>query len=331
MIIYYQALSATLQKKNHAIYILSGQEHYLLQDAASQIKAHHRQQGEWDEKILPVQQANDWSLFLDEANSYSLFADQVLLDVRYDKKTMDATGKVALKQYAQDVNNRCIVILRAPLLSAKALSWLTTQDTVLLIQLFPLNTEALQQWIHTQLKARGLQYTAEVPSLIQQHTQGNMLACAQAIERLALVHSNDQVINASAALEQLSDQCDYQLYELADACLLGNATKAIHLLRQAYQQRTEPTLILWLLTQEIRQLSLLLHFATKAQEIPAACTSLKIWPSRIKLYQAAFKRFTKNQLYTALQQCRVLDERIKSNANTTVWNDIEQLSLFLCH
>ncbi len=46
-----------------------------------------------------------------------------------------------------------------------------------------------------------------------------MLACAQAIEKLALVCEEDIQLSIEDVKAQLIDQCEFQLYELADACL----------------------------------------------------------------------------------------------------------------
>ena len=330
MVINYQALSTTLRNKHHAVFILIGQEHYLLNDAALQIKNYYQQQGEWDSKILHINQSTDWQVVLAEANSYSLFAEQVLLDVRFDKKTIDAAGKKILKEYIVAINQRCLIILRAPQVSARDMQTLSTQNQVLLIQISPLPQEALLKWIHSQFQANAIRFDKEVPTLIHQHTQGNMLACAQAIERIQLVHNRDEILNVETVLEQLSDQCEFQLYELADACLAGKAEKAIHLLRQANQQRAEPTLILWLLTQEIRQLNLLLHLVNSGLGLSAACTQLKIWSSKVKLYQMALTRFSLSSLQKGLQRCGSIDEQIKTNAGNQIWQSLEQLSLFIC-
>ena len=55
--------------------------------------------GEADERIIDINKPTDWSLLTEEANSYSLFSDCVLLDIRFDKKTIDAIGKRIITSY----------------------------------------------------------------------------------------------------------------------------------------------------------------------------------------------------------------------------------------
>lgn len=330
MLIKYQALMLHLKKNIQAMYVLVGSDHYLLNDAAFNIKKAWRQRGETDEKTLHINTATDWTILQEEANSYSLFAEQVLLDARFDKKTIDAAGKAVLNQYLQNINPRCLIILHASAVPTKQLQWLSNHEHVTLVQASPLTGPALQSWIVTQLQQRSIGYDPQVPALIHQYTQSNLLACAQVIEKLALINDKATVLTLEDVRAQLIDQCEYQLYELADACLAANAVKALHLLRQANNNRTEPTLILWLLTQEIRQLIQLSHALKQHVAFSIACSQQKIWPQRTKLYETTLARLPLTRLYELLHDSKQLDEQIKSNQSQHVWNGFEQLALALC-
>ncbi len=330
MLIKYQALIPHLQKNIKAVYVLVGLDHYLLNDAAFNIKKIWRQHGDIDEKIIPINTAADWELLLQEANSYSLFAEHVLLDIRFEKKTIDPIGKNILNQYLQNINPRCLIILQASAVPAKQLQWLTNSEHVVLVQVAPLTDSALQSWITTQLQYRAVRHASQVPALIHQYSQGNMLACAQVIEKLALICDTANELTIEDVRDQLIDQCDFQLYDLADACLAANAEKALRLLRQASNNRIEPTLILWLLTQEIRQLIQLSHVVKHVTTFSAACTQLKIWPKRAKFYEMTLDRLPLTTLYQLLRDSKQLDERIKTNQSQQIWQAFEKLALSLC-
>lgn len=330
MLIKYQALLPQLQKKLQTVYVLIGSDHYLLNDAAWQIKKAWRQCGETDEKIIDLNSAADWGTLHEEANSYSLFSEQVLLDARLDKKSIDAQGKAILSQYLQSINPKCLIIIRASLVPAKQLQWLTNNEHVTVVQIMSLTGSALHKWIIDQLQSHSLLYNEQVPALLQQYTQGNLLACAQAIEKLTLISDKKTVLGVDEVRQQLTDQCDYQLYDLADACLAANAEKALHLLRQACNNRTEPTLILWLLTQEIRNLIQLAHAQKQHVPFATACAQQKIWPQRVKLYETTLAHFSLIKLYTLLQESKRLDEQIKTTNSRQIWNNLEQLALSLC-
>jgi DNA polymerase-3 subunit delta len=330
MLIKYQALAPHLQKNTKAVYVLVGLDPYLINEAAISVKNAWRQRGETDEKIIHINAPTDWGQLLEEANSYSLFAEYVLLDIRFDKKAIDAAGKVVLNQYLQNTNSRCLIILQASAVPPKQLQWLTNNEHVVLVQIVPLNDFELQKWIAMQLTQRSVRHAPQVPGLILQYSQSNMLACAQVIEKLALVFNEENELTIEEVQEQLVDQCDFQLYELGDACLNAHAEKALRLLRQANNDRVEPTLILWLLAQEIRQLSQLAHLLKQNMSLSTACTQLKIWPKRASAYQRTLARLSTTKLYQLLHDSKQLDDRIKTNQTQQIWQGFERLSLALC-
>lgn len=319
-----------LQKKIAPLYVLVGQEHYLLEESLVTIKSIIKKNYDCDEKIIVIQSSDDWVHITEEASSYSLFSEVTLLDIFYDKKTIDATGKKIITEYLNNMSSHSLVIIRAPNVPAKQIQWLCNHDEVVVVVSYPLNAEAMKGWIKAQLQKNALKFELQVPDLIYHYTQGNMLACAQVIEKLALTYEPNSQVYSRDVSEHLSDQCVYTLFELTDACLLGRGDKAIHILRQAAEDKTEATLVLWVLTQEIRVLLQLLFKTQQNIDFKTACSQLKIWPQRIALYQSSSKRITPAILEQLLQQCRLIDAQIKSNLNTQVWNSLENLSLSLC-
>lgn len=329
MIVKYQGLAQALRQPLRPVYILTGQDAYLLNDAARRIKITWQQRGEIDTHIIDLNTPADWSLLQSEASSYSLFSEFVLIDARLEKKSIDAMGKKILQEYIQHSNPRCLIMLRAPNVPNKVLQTLANNNQTVLIQAYSFAPAELQRWIITEFKNKQIAHAPEIPALIHQYTQGNMLAAAQLIEKLALITPENTPITIEQVKEQLHDQCDFQLYELADACLTGRAEKAIHLLRQACETKTEPTLILWLLTQEIRLLVQLDFLRSQSVPLTTACSQLKIWPQRAQSYETTRLRVTSAKLQHLLQTCQQLDEQIKSNMNRFIWHGLEGLALGL--
>ncbi|WBV64676.1 hypothetical protein PGH43_08440 [Legionella pneumophila 130b] len=102
------------------------------------------------------------------------------------------------------------------------------------------------------------------------------------------------------------------------------------MLRQAANNKTEVTLVLWMLTQEIRTLLQLLFLMQQKMDIKMASNQLKIWTQRVNLYQSAIKRLNPLLLQQLHHYCQSIDDKIKSNSNNQVWNALENISLSLC-
>ena len=207
---------------------------------------------------------------------------------------------------------------------------LSSYEQVVVVVAQPLNEAALKQWIDTQLKNHSLQYPPPIVGLIYQYTQGNMAACAQAIEKIALTNAAGSQINEQQVLEHLFNQCEHSLYELIEACLKGQADKAIQILRQAANNKTEATLVLWMLTQEARVLSQLGDLIEQKMDANAACKQLKLWPSRLSLYQSRLRQSEDRVFERLLGYARRIDERIKSNLSEQAWHSLECFCLSFC-
>lgn len=193
-----------------------------------------KKSSECDEKILSIQSPEEWHVVLEETNNYSLFYQTVILTISLIKNDR-YNGKKILSEYLKSANSHSYIIIRAPNLTAKQLQWLTHDEQALIIIAQPLSSEAMKRWINEQLKLNTISFDPYVPELIYQYTKGNMLATAQVIEKITLSNTPGTLITPYLALEHLSDQCDFSLFELIDSCLLGHSDRAIHIFKTSCQ------------------------------------------------------------------------------------------------
>lgn len=322
------ALNQQLQKKIAPLYLLIGQDTFLLNEAFSLIKSTIKQRHDCDERMMSLQNTEDWQQMNMEANSYSLFSDCALITAVYDKTSLPAAEKNALMSYLAAINPRSFLVLRAPNLNAKQVQSIAAHEEAMVVVAQTLTEDAAKAWIAKQLQNQGFRFETGVPQSIHQYTQGNMLACAQLIEKISLTYDANSMISLEQVLEQAANQCDHSPFELIDACLDGQAEKAIQILRHALADKTEATLMLWMLTQEVR---LVLQLITaKPNEFNSVCTGLKIWAQRIPRYKMSLKRHQVSQLQNMLRYCQLIDTRIKSSMNTQAWNALENLAIALC-
>jgi DNA polymerase-3 subunit delta len=325
-----QMLEQHLKQQLVPIYWIAGQDNYLLDESVKIIKTHLQQHTQLEESKYSVDSIEGWRTILAEANSYSLFADLVLLNVIYDKKTIDAAGKKVLQSYFDSPNSRSIVLIRTPEVPLKQLQWVAQSRCALLVTAYPLDATAVKRWIAEQFKKQLLTFEQGIPDLVYQYTQGNMLASAQAIEKMSLSNPPNSCISRQQAEEHLFNQCDHSIFDLVEACLLGQGTRCIQILRQLAESKAEPTLVLWMLTQEVRTILQLHHLKQQQIDFKTACSQLKIWSTRTSLYQKSVKTLSPELLQTLMLDCQAIDVLIKSSASSQAWNALEMLALSLC-
>ena len=325
--IYFQAPS-----KFPAIYFLLGQEALQLNNISQTIKSTGREcvTDTGEIQVIHVSSANDWAHVLHEATSYSLFSNKMLIDGYYDKKTLDSAGKSFFDHYLKQINPDCLLLFRAPNLTIKSLQFLVSNPDVHVILSSQPNHSTIQQWIQHRLAKITNDYDKQIPTLIHRYNEGNLLASAQILDKLSLIIEPGEALTLAVVKEQLVDQCTFPLFELGLSCLMSDGVKALRLLQQAQGNKTEPSLILWLLTQEIRLLMQLVPFANQGQLFRETANQLKIWSQRITVYQSAIKKYNKDYLIDLFHYCNQLDIQIKTSQNKSIWQSFELIALSLC-
>ena len=313
------SFDAHLKNTPCPIYILMGQDSFLLNQAALSLKKHLHasKKSETEEKRMYLEHANDWHDLVQEANTYSLFYEQLIIDASFNKKSFDAKTKTAFNAYAKNPSPHCALILRAPLITAKQCNELSKHPSVTLISIQSLNAAAEINWIKQQLKKQQFTCGDDIPRLIQTYTKGNLHAANQTIERLSLAHAPQTALTLDNVKEQLLDERQYKLYEISGACLDGNLKAALSLIRRAQKDQIEPTLILWFITQELRLLEQL--------TTGSSYQDLKIYSFRTNQYQRAVRRLSPDSIYQLLKQSQALDTHIKSGPPKQTWMLTEQL------
>jgi DNA polymerase-3 subunit delta len=324
-------LGRALSKSAFApVYVLIGSDFFSFNESIQQIK-HHWLLAHPDTEIqaFAISHVDDWQQLLAAANNYSLFSDSQLLDVSFDKKSLDTAGKNALNLYVSNKDTQKLVLIRAPLLTTKQLTHFIGLSDVCVVTHVPLTKPALQAWIKQQLRAAQLEFETSITELILNATEGNQLASAQVIEKLALIKEPGDTISIAEVSAQLSEQANYQFNELSDVLLQGHLEQCLRILRQAKADRIEITLVAWVVTQEIRRLIQLHQQHSQGFSLDDACKKGNIWPKKIPLYRTALKRIPQPTLYDALKLSQTLDQGFKSGQLNNPWESLEQLILKL--
>lgn len=321
-----------LREQYPALFFLIGKELFQVNHMADVIKA------SWQKKypddcsmtILDINSSSDWLSMAQEVNHYSLFSSKIGLDIRFDKKSLDANGKATLEQYLQHKNGDMMVLIRAPELPLKQLQAFVNRPDVQIILYNPPNKNATIHWLTEQIKKITPNYDQQIPTLIHQYNEGNLLASVQVLKKLQLIANPEEPLTINDVKEQLINQCDYPLFELATACLNSDSVKALQLIKQARHNKTEPVLILWILTREIRLIVQLLDPVHQAQPFKELANTLKIWSQHVRLYQNAIRKYRYDVLVTLLHTCNTLDKQIKNNQGKYIWQSFESITLSLC-
>ena len=199
-----EKLPSLLARGLAPIYLLSGDEPLQLREAADCIRTGAKQQGYSGRDILEADTRFDWSLLMAEANSLSLFAEQRIIDLRIPNGKPGAEGGRALTEYASRPPDDTLLLISMPRLERSQTSskWFKALDQVgVVVQIWPIEGRRLLPWLSQRMRNAGLTPTPEALPMLAERIEGNLLAAAQEIDKLLLLHGPGTITPEQLASE----------------------------------------------------------------------------------------------------------------------------------
>ena len=326
-------LCTQLKRQLAPVYLVSGDEPLQLQECCDLVRREARAQGCTDREVIDAGSSGfDWQEILHSANSMSLFAERKLIELRLPSGKPGAEGSKALCEYLEIASGDDVLLIVAGKIDKQSTNskWFKALDKAgVVIQVWPVDARNLPRWMRQRVSAAGMNIDDEALQLLCDRVEGNLLAASQEVEKLKLLAS-DSRITARAVLDSVSDNARYSVFELADKALQGDAAGSLHMLHGLRGEGTEPAVVLWSLTREIRTLYEVQLDCPNGQGVMQALNARRVWKNRISLMQSALARHNPRSMAQLLEQATKVDGSIKGFAGGRPWDNLEDLVLGLC-
>lgn len=328
-------LNKHLQGPLAPVYVVSGDDPLLCQEAADAIRKTAREQG-FDERQVFSADANfDWGTLLQAGASLSLFAQKRVLELRLPSGKPGDKGAAALIEYCSRPADDTLLLVSLPKLdgSAQKTKWgkaLIDGQQVQFIQIWPVDTQQLPQWINQRLSQAGLAAQRDAVELIAARVEGNLLAAAQEIEKLKLL-ADGNTITVETVQAAVADSARFDVFGLVDAVLNGEAAHALRMLEGLRGEGVEPPVILWALARELRVLTGLAQQFSQGVPLDKAFSQARppIWDKRKPLMSKALQRYSAQRWAQLLSDAQRIDAQIKGQAQGSPWTSLTRLSLLM--
>lgn len=327
-----QQLHQQLERELAPVYLLSGDEPLQMMEAADAIRKHARAQGYTEREVFTVEKGFDWESLTAASDSLSLFAERRILDMRLPSGKPGRDGSQALRTYAERPPEDTILLIQSGKLDRDQLksSWVKALEKLgVLVQVWPLDLSQTQSWIKQRMQSKGLQPTDDAVTFLAERIEGNLLAAAQEVDKLALLHDAGPM-DADTVLASVADQARYSVFDLVDAMLEGDGRRCVRMLEGLRSEGVEPILILWGITREIRALSDMAHQAERGQPIERVMEGARVWKQRKPQVRKALNRLNAVAWLELLHRCAELDRSLKGVGEGRIWDELLQLSLDAC-
>jgi len=304
------------------VYLLAGEEHLLLLEAADALRARARELGYAEREVLDAEGSFDWNALSMAAASMSLFATRRVIDLRLPSGRPGKEGAAAIIDYCQRPPPDTILLITSTQWSkAHEAAWVATVERVgAFVPFWPLKPNELPDWIRERMAARGLKPDRDAVAALCERVEGNLLAAAQEIEKLVLLHGT-KPLDATTLEDLVADSARFDVFRLTDAALSGDGARALRVLAGLRAEGEQvPGLMGWVLNQ----LQIMVRLAA-ASNLGAAMRSERIWPAREGMYRKALARADSSHWEACLAEAALIDRLSKGRGSGDPWLQLERL------
>lgn len=329
--LYPEQLVAQLHEGLRACYLLCGNDPLLLQESQDHIRAIAQQHEFSEHYSFNVDLHTDWDAIFSICQAMSLFATrQTLLLILPDNGPPAPMGE-QLAKLATLLHPDILLIMRAVKLTKaqensvwfKALSpqgvFVTCQTP---------EQAQLPRWVSQRASNMKLTLDDQANQLLCYCYEGNLLALAQALERLSLLYP-DGKLTLPRVEQAVNDAAHFTPYHWLDALMAGKSKRAWHILQQLQQEDSEPVILLRTLQRELLLL-LTLKRQMDHQPLRALFDQHKVWQNRRTLITQALQRLTLPQLQQAIHLLTRMEITLKQDYGQSIWPELESLSMLVC-
>ena len=317
-------LSSQLKNPLPAVILIAGDEPLQREESADAIRKAARAQGYTDREVFVVERGFDWDAMLTAGASLSLFASRRILELRIPSAKPGTQGAEMLTAYAKDpAPDTLLLVIAEDKLEGNPVWAQTLEKAGLMVQLWPVAPAEVPAWVRQRLNAKGFEATPDAVTLISGRVEGNLLAAAQEIEKLALLREPG-MLDAEAVAEAVADSARYDAFKLVDAALAGDVPRTVRVLEGLQAEGEEPVLVLGALLRQLKELT---SFALEIEAgTPAPRVTAGVWERRRPLIQAALKRRKAAGWQRLLKKALRADRVLKGRAQGRAWDELLELS-----
>lgn len=314
-------LSSHLEQRLAPCYLVSGDEHLLVDEALDQIRDAARARDFAARERHIAAAGFDWSQLGVAGANLSLFAERRIVEVRLPTGKPGRTGGQALIDFCAQLSPELMLIVSAPKLDRGALAskWAKALDAKgVSVMIWPVGVRELPGWIAERMRRADLQPDRSAVTMIADRVEGNLLAASQEIEKLRLLLGPGNV-SASDVSSAVANSSRYDVFKLVDAALAGDAKRALKILNGLRAEGVEPVIVVWSLTRELRTLARLSDLIAQNVELAKAMQSAGVWRNRQSLVRSCVGRHRQQDLYRLLQATGRADAMAKGQASGDPW------------
>lgn len=320
-------LTSQLARGLGSIYLVSGDEPLLVNEAADAIRERARKEGFTERDLHVVERGFDWDGLLTESRSLSLFAQRKIIEIRMTNPTPGDKGGDAIIELATQPSPDNLVLVITGKLDGRTQNskWVSAiEKHGLVVQIWPIELQRLPTWIRDRLARHKLTADAAAASLLAERVEGNLLAAHQEVEKLALLLPPGP-LTAETVLEAVADSARFDVLQVGEAAMRGQTGRALRIVEGLRGEGIDATLVLWAVNKDLQWLARAQYLMSTGQSADSAMNAIYVWRPRQAAMKQALARLNANVIRGLIVDAERVDRSIKGALRCDPWAELEAL------
>ena len=314
----------------HPVYLVAGPETLRVLEAADAVRKHARAQGISEREIFDAEGRDfDWDTLEASFNAPSLFSAQRVVEVRLPTGKPGKDGAEVISKFCANPPPDVILLITAGDWSkAHQGKWADAISRIGVIAVaWAIKPHELAGWVESRLRAKGLRADSGAVQILVERVEGNLLAAAQEIDKLALL-ADGEAINAEKMQSFVADAARYDVFRLTDAMLGGQGAQVSRVLAGLRAEGDVVAGLMPMVVKEILRTAALARVQARGGNLGAEMKAQGIWETR----QAPFKRALQRHANPArwdrfVAEASRIDRIAKGRGDGDAWVAMERLLL----
>lgn len=330
MKLYPDRLDQRLARGLDRAYLVAGPEHLLVEEACDAIRRAARAGGVAERVVLDADGRFDWQQLGAASQNLSLFATRRLIELRSSSGKPGREGGAALRAWLDGGSDDILLVkCNAWDLTQERSAWAKALDQAgAYLPCWAVKPHQLPDWIERRLASRGVRADAAASRFLAERLEGNLLAAAQEVERLALLYGKGSLLGLDEVRAAVGDSARFDSFRLVELVLNGQIGPGLRCIRGLRDTDVAMPMIISALARELQVVA---GFQVRMRSMgeAAAFAELGVWPARQAAVAGAARRLAPEAVSRALARLSDLDRMAKSNDRHEFWVALERLCVDL--
>jgi len=313
------------------VYLIAGAEPLIVQESADAVRARAREEGYSEREVFDAGADFDWNSLAQGMASLSLFASRRLFDLRLPTGKPGRDGSEAIRSYCDNPPPDTLLMITALDWSkahagkwSEAIARVGHQVTV-----WPVRAHELPDWLERRLRSRGLLAEPAALQLLAERVEGNLLAAAQEVEKLALLLRSGKAattpIDESTMAALVADSSRYDVFQMIEAAFAGDVERTRRMVHALRLEGAQVPGLVPMVASELVRLSALAQVSSEGGNLAQAMRDMRIWESRQALYRRALQRHSSDRWQGFAGAAGQVDLMSKGRLSGDAWLALERL------